>query len=371
MRMGLCRERRHGPIVFQYTETKTLSLCERKSEFMRAVMIDRYGGPEVLYIGEAEKPVPGAGDVLIRVACASINPADWKIREGMLPFTDQLGFPLIQGMDNAGIVEAVGERVTDFRPGDRVLSLSLMAFGKGGSFAEYLLCPEPRVAHLPANLSFAEGAAIPIACASASSTIVDACRVKAGEKVFFNGAAGGVGSFGVQFLSHLGAEVAATCSTRNVDYVRSLGVHRVIDYTCDDIATALRDWAPEGLNHVIDAVGPMTLPRDLPALVKPGGSIIVILNLQCGPEYFDLQLAQNRNVRVADNVSGAGITDHIWGQVMAFRQCLAAIAEGSVKIPPIQVFPMDQIAEAQRLVEGGHVRGKVVIEIDSALPRWP
>ena len=337
---------------------------------MKAVMIDRYGGPEVLYIGEAPKPSPEPGDVLIRVACASINPADWKVREGMLPFTDALGFPLIQGMDNSGIVEAIGEGVAQFKPGDRVLSLSHMAFGKGGSYAEYLLCPEPRVAHLPDNLSFAEGAAIPIACASASSTIVDAAGVKPGDKVFFNGAAGGVGSYGIQFLRYLGAEVAATCSARNVEYVRGLGANRVIDYTSEDISEALQVWAPEGVDHVIDAVGPTTLPRDLPRLVRPGGSIIVILNLQCGPEYFDLELAESRNVRVVDNISGAGISDHIWGQVMAFRQCLAAIAEGAVKVPPIQVFPMNQVADVQRLVEGGHVRGKVVIEIDPALPRW-
>lgn len=336
---------------------------------MRAVMIDRYGDPEVLYVGEAPKPVPEPGDVLIRVAYSSINPADWKIRRGMLPFTDSLGFPMIQGMDNAGIVEAVGEGVTEFKPGDRVLSLSLMAFGKGGAFAEYLLCPEPRVAHLPANLGFAEGAAIPVACSSAASTIVDGCGVKAGDKVFFNGAAGGVGSFGIQFLRYLGADVAATCSTRNIDYVRGLGASRVIDYTSEDIAASLRDWAPEGVDHVIDAVGPTTLPRDLPLLVKPGGSIIVILNLQDGPEYFDLELAAQRNVRVADNVSGAGITDHIWGQVMAFRQCLEAIALGAVKVPPIEIFPMREVAEAERLVEGGHVRGKVVLEIDPTLER--
>lgn len=336
---------------------------------MRAVMIDRYGGPDELYIGEAPKPVPGPGDVLIRVAYSSINPADWKVREGMLPITHNLGFPMIIGMDNAGIVEAVGEGVTEYKPGDRVLSLSMMAFGKGGAYAEYLLCPEPRVAHLPANLSFAEGASIPVACSSASSTIVDACGVKAGDKVFFNGAAGGVGSFGVQFLRYLGAEVAATCSTRNVDYVSGLGVDRVIDYTREDVASALRAWAPDGLNHVIDAVGQGSLPRDLPALVKQGGSIIVILNLQSGPEYFDLDLAAQRGVRVADNVSGANITDPIWGQVMAFRQCLAAIAEGAVKVPPIEIFSMEQVAEAQRRVEGGHVRGKIVLEINPDLER--
>ena len=337
---------------------------------MKAVMIDRYGGAEGVSNGEAPKPPPEAGGALIRGARASIKPADGEVREGMLPFTDALGFPLIQGMDNSGIVEAIGEGVAQFKPGDRVLSLSHMAFGKGGSYAEYLLCPEPRVAHLPDNLSFAEGAAIPIACASASSTIVDAAGVKPGDKVFFNGAAGGGGSDGIPFLRHLRAGVAATRSAPRRAYDRGLGADRGVGYNSEDISEALQVWAPEGVDHVIDAVGPTTLPRDLPRLVRPGGSIIVILNLQCGPEYFDLELAESRNVRVVDNISGAGISDHIWGQVMAFRQCLAAIAEGAVKVPPIQVFPMNQVADAQRLVEGGHVRGKVVIEIDPALPRW-
>ena len=336
---------------------------------MRAAMIDRYGGPEVLYIGDAPKPQVAPGDVLIRTAYSSVNPADWKIREGLLPFTHALPFPMTLGMDAAGVVEAVGEGVVDFRPGDRVVSLSLMAFGKGGAYAEYLLCPEPRVARLPDNVDFAQGATIPIASASAASSILDAAGVQAGDKVLFNGAAGGVGSFGIQFLRYLGADVAATCSTRNLDYVASLGAERVIDYTQENIAQAVRAWAPDGVDHVIDAVGQGSLPADLPAYVKRGGSIICILNLVSGPEAFDLELAAAREVRVADNVTGAGITDPIWGQVEAFRRCLAAIGEGAVRTPPFEVLPLEQIAEAQKRVQGGHVRGKIVIEIDPTVGR--
>lgn len=336
---------------------------------MRAAMIDEYGGPEKLYIGDAPKPVPAADDVLIRVAYAAINPADWKIREGLLPFTNDLPRPLILGMDASGIVEAVGENVTEFKPGDRVVTLSLMAFGKGGSYAEYMLCPEPRVAHLPDNLSFAEGAAIPIASASASSSIIDGANVQPGQKVLLNGGAGGVGTYGVQFIRYLGAEVAATCSTRNIDYLKSLGVDRVIDYTKEDISEALREWAPEGIDNVIDAVGQHSLPADLPGMMKPGGTIVCIVNLLTGVEAFDLELAEKRGVRVIDNIVGAGVMDPLWGQVLPFRKCLQGIAEGKIKVPPIQILPLEKVAEAQNLVQEGHVRGKVVLEIDGSLPR--
>lgn len=336
---------------------------------MRAAMIDSYGGPDRFYIGDAPKPVPAADDVLIRVAYASINPADWKVREGLLPFTHDLPFPLILGMDAAGIVEAVGQDVTEFQPGDRVVTLSMMAFGKGGSYAEYMLCPAPRVARLPDNLGFAEGSTIPIASASASSSIIDGAGVKAGQKVLLNGGAGGVGTFGVQFLRYLGAEVAATCSTRNVDYLKSLGVDRVIDYTKENIAESLRDWAPEGVDHVIDAVGQHSLPADLPALVKPSGSIVCIVNLLTGPEAFDLDLAERRGVRVIDNIVGAGVTDPLWGQVLPFRQCLAAIGEGRIQVPPFEVFPLDQVGQAQNRVQEGHVRGKIVLAVNPDLPR--
>jgi NADPH:quinone reductase-like Zn-dependent oxidoreductase len=285
----------------------------------------------------------------------------------MLSFTHDLPFPLVLGLDAAGVVEAVGEGVTEFAPGDRVVSLSHMPFGKGGSYAEYMICPTPRVAHLPANLSFAEGATIPIASASACSSIVDAAHVEPGQKVLVNGGAGGVGTFGTQFLRYLGAEVAATCSTRNIGYLTDLGVERVIDYTKEDICQALGEWAPDGVDHVIDAVGQHSLPANLPAFVKRGGSIVCIFNLLTGPEAFDLELAEQRGVRVIDNIVGAGITDPLWGQVMPFRQCLAGIGEGRIKVPPFDVFPLERVSEAHNRVQEGHVRGKIVIEVDPTM----
>jgi NADPH2:quinone reductase len=220
---------------------------------MKAMVIDRFGGPEEFRLADVPIPEPGPGEVLIRSAYASINPADWKARAGLLPHLRHYPLPITIGMDCAGVVDKVGANVGEFAPGERVITLSGMGLGAQGTYAEYCVAPAVRVARLPAQLSFAEGATIPIASASAASSILDVAKVKAGAAVLVNGAAGSVGSFAIQFLRHLGARVAGTCSTRNVEHVRSLGAERVIDYTRDNIPSALRAWAPDGLDVVIDA----------------------------------------------------------------------------------------------------------------------
>jgi NADPH:quinone reductase-like Zn-dependent oxidoreductase len=331
---------------------------------MKAMQIDRFGGPEELKLRDAPIPQPGPGQVLIKTAYASINPADWKSRAGLLPHMSMFyTFPITIGFDCSGVVEAVGEGVTRFRPGDKVITLSGMGQGLPGTYAEYCVTPEPRVAPLPKHLSLAEGATIPIASASAASSILDVAKAKAGDKVLVNGGAGSVGTFAIQFLRHLGCEVAATCSTRNVEYVRGLGANLVIDYTRENIADAIRAWAPEGLGSVIDAVGQHSLPRETPDLIRDGGVLVCIQNLLTGPEAFDLEAAARRNIQVLDNVAFAMTPDPTWFQVEAFRQLMAAVEAGAVKPPPYKVMPLAQAAEAQKEVAEGHVRGKILLEV--------
>ncbi len=332
---------------------------------MRAMVIDRFGGSDVFREADRPVPEPGPGEVLIRMAYASINPADWKGRAGLLPHLGppHYEFPITMGMDGSGVVERIGEDVDAFAVGDRVITLSGLGLGQQGTYAEFAVAPAQRVAPLPKRLSFAEAGTIPIASASAASCILEVAQVKAGDAVFLNGGAGSVGTFGIQFMRHLGARVATTCSARNLDYVTSLGAERAIDYTNEDVSAALRDWAPDGLDAVIDAVGQHSLPASTPELIRRGGTLVVISNLLTGTDAFDLDLAAERGVRVLDNVSVTRTKDFRDFQVAAFRQLLSAIDEGAVQPPPFEIMPLTEVGAAQDRVQEGHVRGKILLEI--------
>jgi NADPH:quinone reductase-like Zn-dependent oxidoreductase len=261
------------------------------------------------------------------------------------------------------VVETVGEGVTAFAPGDKVIALSGIASGQPGTYAEYACVPEMRTLKLPRGLSLAEGATVPIASASAASSIIDVAKAKAGDKVFLNGGAGSVGTFGIQYLKYIGCSVAATCSTRNIGHVRLMGADLVIDYTKENIGDEIRKWAPDGLDSVIDAVGQHSLPRETPDWIRPGGTLVMIQNLLTGVEAFDLESAAARNVWVVDNVIPARTPDPSWFQVDAWRRMVAAIDRGAVQVPPYEVLPLEQAAEAQRRVEDGHVRGKILLKV--------
>lgn len=334
-----------------------------RGKSLKAIQIDRFGGAEELKLRDVPVPQVGPEQVLVKISYASINPADWKARAGLLPHLAMFPFPMTVGMDGAGVVEAVGHGVTEFRPGDRVVALSGFGLGFGGTYAEYCCIPAARVVSLPMHLSLADGATIPIAAASAANSILEVARSKAGDLVLVNGGAGGVGSFSIQFLKSLGCSVAATCSSRNIEYVRTLGADLVIDYTHGNILDVVGEWAPKGLNAVIDAVGQHSLPRETPDYIKPGGVLVCITNLLTGPEAFDLEGAASRNVKVLDNVTTTMPENPVWFQVESFRQLMAAVAAKTVKPPPYKIVPLDEVGAAQVEVAEGHVRGKILLEI--------
>ena len=330
---------------------------------MKAVLIDRFGGADELRIGDVPVPHPGPNDVLIRVAYASINPADYKSREGRLPPLDAYGFPITLGMDCSGIIEEVGAEVTGFAPGDRVISLSGMAQGYQGTYAEYCCAPAVRTFALPAGLGMAEGATIPIAAACAANAILVVAPISADQQVLVNGGAGSVGSFAIQLLRLLGARVAATCSTRNVDYVAGLGAEKVIDYTAEPVPDAVRAWAPNGLDVVYDLIGQHSLPTNMPALIRPRGTLVCINTLITGVEAFDHDSATARDVRVIDDIGNSMTVDPAMIQVAPFRTLLAAVNEGRIRVPPYEVMPLAAAADAQERVAGGHVRGKILLKV--------
>lgn len=205
---------------------------------MKAFVLDQYGSAEVLQLDDIDQPVPGADEVLVRVRATSVQPYDWHHMRGepyiarLMPGT--LGLRKsklsILGADMAGEVEAVGSAVTEFHPGDEVFAM----LARGGGFAEYVCVREAELAPKPANLSYEEAAAVPMAANTALLGLRDVGRAQPGQKVLVNGASGGVGTFAVQIARALGAEVTGVCSAPNADLVRSIGADEVIDYTTQD-----------------------------------------------------------------------------------------------------------------------------------------
>jgi NADPH2:quinone reductase len=215
---------------------------------MHAVIIRQTGGPEVFEYAEIDTPDPGPGEVLVRVAYAGVNPADWKNRQGYLAQYRPYVFPYVVGFDAAGVVAAVGEGVSGFAEGDRVFTPTNHGQGGQGSYAEYAIASVDRVARIPDTLGFREAAALPVAALTAWQGLFDRGGLQAGQMAMIHGGSGGLGSFAVQFARLAGARVAASCSTPNVDYLCDLGVERVIDYREEDISAAIGAWAPHGLD---------------------------------------------------------------------------------------------------------------------------
>jgi len=320
------------------------------------MVIDRFGGPEVFRDAEVETPAPRAGEVVIRVAYAAVNPADWKCREGWLAQFFEYKFPFIVGFDAAGVVSAVGEGVTAYKVGDRVVTSSNQGIGDWGTYAEYVRSDIDRVAKLADGLSFATAASIPTAAVTSWEGLFDTGGLKAGQSVLINGGAGGMGSFAIQFAKRAGARVAVTCGPKNLDYVRGMGADLAIDYRSQNVLDAVLAWAPGGVDLIMDTVGQGTLPDGI-AMTKPGGLIAPIGTLIQGEPQFDASEAAARNVRIVPTMSNhtrAG--DQL-------REIVGLYNRGAFAPPAIEILPLNQAGEAQRRVKDGHVRGKILLHV--------
>jgi len=200
---------------------------------MEALRFERYGAADVLHLADVDEPVPGAGEVKVRVHAASLNPLDWKIRAGHLKLVPAGRPPRGLGCDFAGTIVGVGGGAQGRHVGERVFGTA-SPFARSGSFAEYVVVRSDAVAPLPDGVEFATAAALPVAAGTALQALVDHGHVRAGQRVLVTGAAGGVGHYAIQIAAHFGAFVTGVCGTRNVEFVRALGAQDVIDYTRDD-----------------------------------------------------------------------------------------------------------------------------------------
>src|SRR3989440_5410323 len=329
---------------------------------MKAVVQDGYGSSEVLELRDIAKPEIGEGDVLVRVRAAGVNPGDWAIMGG-LPYIARpvygMGKPKnrVRGTDVAGEVEAVGASVTRFRPGDEVFGSSK---NLGGAFAEYAAVSEGALAPKPANLTFEQAAAVPMAGYVALQALRDHGKVKAGQKVLINGASGGVGTFAVQIAKSLGAEVTGVTSTRNVDLIRSIGADHVIDYTKQDFTKTDQryDLIYDMVNnHSFSERRQILSPNGICVMVGLGGSGWHDENWsRLGGALTTLVRSRFVNQKFVFFLANMNRSD---------LKVLADLME-SGKVTPVidRTYKLSEVPQALTYLEQGHARGKVVIKID-------
>ncbi|MEE9267861.1 MAG: NAD(P)-dependent alcohol dehydrogenase [Thermoplasmata archaeon] len=311
---------------------------------MKAVLYQKYGSPDVLELQEVDKPTVTEGEVLVRVHAASVNPLDWHFLRGK-PFVVRIFAGLVKpkrkilGADMAGRVEAVGGKVTQLQPGDEIFG------NKSGSFAEYLCVPEDGVVLKPANLTYEEAAAVPVAALTALQGLRDKGEIQPGHKVLINGASGGVGTFAVQIAKSFGAEVTGVCSTRNLDMVRSIGADRVIDYSEEDFTQTGGRY-----DLILDAVGNHSLSDAKRALHANGIYVAV-----AGSVGRALWIAMTGRKRMVSMLTKSNRED------MGFLKELLETG----KVTPVidRRYPLSEVAEALRYLEEGHAQGKVVITV--------
>lgn len=307
---------------------------------MRAAVYDEYGDADVIQVREHDDPPVGPDTVLVRVQATSVNPVDWKIRLGYLQGAYPHHLPIIPGWDVSGVVEAVGPAVvTGLEVGDEVWGYVRRDDVQWGTSAELVPAPERTVARKPAALSLEDAAAVPLTGLTAYQSLVEALDVSAGERVLVHAAAGGVGQFAVQIAAARGCEVVGTASPENHDLLRSLGVSEVIDYHQGAISEQLS--AP--VDAVLDLVGGEAL-EDAPRQVKDVARVVSIIDAQ--------------------TVKGLGGKYVFVRPEREHLDALAALAEeGTLKVDVSEVFPLERIADAHRLSESGHTRGKIVVTV--------
>ena len=325
---------------------------------MKAIVYHKYGSPDVLKLGEVQKPTPRDDEVLIKVHAASANPADWHLLRAT-PFFARLTVGLLKpkykilGSDIAGRVEAVGRNVKQFQPGDEVFG-DKFACGWGG-FAEYVRVAEDRLVLKPANISFEEAASVPLAAFTALQGLRDKGQIQPGQKVLVNGASGGVGTFAVQIAKSFSAEVTGVCSTGNLDMVRSIGADHVIDYTQEDFTKNGQTY-----DLIYCAVGNRSA-ADYKRALNPNGICVV-----AGFTTMSHMLFQVVFLGAWVSMTG-GTKIGAFGTVRPNKEDLVFIKEllETGKVVPVidRRYPLGETAEAIRYLEEGHAQGKVVITV--------
>jgi NADPH:quinone reductase-like Zn-dependent oxidoreductase len=303
---------------------------------MKAAYIEKHGGPEVLKYGDMPDPVAKAGEVVVDIVAASVNGADWKVREGKSGLLAH--FPYILGRDFSGVVSAVGEGVTDLRVGDEVFAVCDV--GQEGAYAEKIAIKASITARKPASLSHVDAAALALAGLTAICTVEDTLKLKAGETILIQGGAGGVAAFAIQLSKHLGARVITTASAANHDYLRTIGADEIIDYNAVDFTKVVKDC-----DAVFDTVGGDVAQRSF-AVLKPGGRAAFIASGAQAPK-------PERSDVVA-------FRPHVGRDRPHLERIAELVAIGAVRPPEVTRYKLSDAVAAHKVSQSRHFRGKLV-----------
>ena len=311
-------------------------------ETMKAVRVHEYGGPEVLRYEDAPRPEPGAGDVLVRVHAAGVNPVDWKVRAGMAKGFLNYKLPMIPGWDLSGTVEALGAGTTGWKKGDEVYSRPDIS--RDGTYAEYIAVKASELARKPKTLDHAKAAAIPLAALTAWQALFDAGGLQSGQRVLVHAAAGGVGTFAVQLARWKGARVIGTASERNHEFLKELGADELIDYNKVRFEDAVQD-----VDLVLDTMAGETRDRSWKVL-KKGGILVSILG----------QPSQEDAARYG--VRGAGV--FVQPNQKELEEIGVLVDSGKLKPVVESVLPLKEARRAHEMNQTLHTRGKIVLQVE-------
>lgn len=318
---------------------------------MKAIRIFEFGGPEVMKMVEMERPVPAAGEILVKVYAASVNPADYIIRQGgndlLKPF---LQLPLGLGLDAAGVVEEVGPEVINFKKGDKVYGVTNFL---DGGYTEFLSAKADNFAGMPRNTSFNEAGSLPACARMAWNGMVDLADVQPGQRVLIHGAAGGIGNLALQIAKAKGAYTIGTASAGNFDFLKSLGADELIDYNTQNFEEILSN-----IDIVFNAApshDSELRPKCVKVLKEGGIFVCCHVAVPFSDELHQMLLAKHATA----SLIGMGALNH----TVILTAFAKLIEEGKVKVIVNKVYPWEQVAEAHRACETKHVRGKIVLQI--------
>jgi NADPH:quinone reductase-like Zn-dependent oxidoreductase len=311
---------------------------QNRRSILKAIYIERHGGPEVLRYGELPDPIAKPGEIVVDVAAASVNAADWKVRAGLAGPLSR--FPHVLGRDFSGVVASLGDGVGDFQVGDRVFAVC--DTGQEGAYAEKIAIKAAIVAKIPTELPHPVAAAHALAGLTAVVALEDTLRLKAGETILIQGGAGGVAGFAIQLAKHLGARVITTASAANHAYVRAFGADEVIDYNAEDFSRLVSDC-----DAVFDTVGGDDVTQRSFKVLKSGGRLAFIAGMQAPrPERSDV----------------SSLKPDVRRDRPHLERIVDLVGRGVIRAPEIRLFPLADAAAAHRVSEARHFRGKLVLQ---------